>query len=275
MKKFLTAVLVLGIAIQMISCSALDIIADSTVKSYNEGNASSYDGGASDGSSSERSSEGKNRNERSQGNSIPPQMIPMMFPAFYYAYFFWAGAYTSESLKPGEWAKYEFINHEKDADSEKGYLTKAYLRKESKTVSWYLLKFGSQKNWMSFTFKVENNSNVTAILFKTNDSAEQEISINQNNPVVLQNPQNAAINYKTLPKERVQTAAGKFNAFKWSVSAYNAKNQEGGKVSIYISPAVPGYLVKYEINEINKDYQGLASMSLVAFGKNAPKEIKD
>lgn len=269
MKK--TLLLICVMALFSAGCS---VITDTLLnKSQDYGAKNSQDDSASSGSYSGGSSSG---HSSGSGGGIPPQMVPMMFTSFYYAYFTWGGMYYGESLKPGEWAKYEFTAKDKNEKKEKAYLVKAFLNKDKKD-SWYRLKFGSEKEWMSFDFKVNESKQVIGMIYKNSGGQNGEIAIS--NPIELamyQQPQ-SSLNFQSLPKESMKVTAGRFETYKFG---YTYKGQSNGKnvgssFQAYISPKVPGFLVKYEA-EGNEDAENsVVTMELVAYGKNANKELKN
>jgi len=274
MKQWIAA-LILGLFV-FSGCSVMESVADRVIS---DNLASSSESGQDSSSDSPSDSEGSSRSSGDRSGKyqgMPPQMIPMLFPALYAAYFYWGGVYMADSLKPGEWAKYEFVSREGKKE-EKAFLTKAFLSREGKNGGWYYFKIGDQENsWMSFTFKVEEGQKVTRITLKNSQGQVQEAAITD--PIALLNPAieqtSGAPSLKNLPREKVSVPAGKLDCYKWAVSSKDAEGNSV-QVEIFLAPSVPGYLAKYQVSHQSEEGRGIGSMTLTAYGKNAAKELKD
>jgi len=247
--KVCVAFVLIGI---MGGCSALTdmVLQDAGTRStQNENNTESN--GAKSGLS--------NKDNEGESVVLPPQMVGLMFGVFYQIYFSWGGLFNHESLRSGEWAKYEFTETKKR--QEKIYITKACLAKK-KTGMNYLLKIESKKDWMKLDFNINSAFQLSSLRYSNSQGMNQEIE-NVSFALEAQNF-NYQFPFKTMPRKTIMTSLGKQLTYEYKLG----QTQE--QYSIYLSPKVPGYLVLWEAE--NKGEK--SRMQLIAYGKKADLEVK-
>jgi hypothetical protein len=261
LKTGLTVLFLILFSLVQFGCSAIEQITNSAIEDQMSKNSSSGGGNGSGGSGGSGGAGGGQF-------VVSANMVNLMFPVFYYGYFTWGGVYDENSLKPGEWAVYEY-SHKGEENSGKAYITKAFLEQKGTQKLFRLKLENQQQEWMSLDFAVDNNQ-VKTVVYRTKDESSKEIQLSS--PMTVERADEKMSNqirYNKLPRKTVKVPAGTFSAYIYDMKI---KDKEDGDtiINIYVSRKVPGYLVKYEIT--NK--QGKNEMTLIKYGKNARQELK-
>lgn len=251
MKK-LKVLVAMVLMVLMGACSALTdmVLQDTAARTSQNENDSGSDVG--NGNTAEKGSDDKSV-------ILPPQMVGMMFGVFYHIYFSWGGLYNHESLKAGQWAKYEFS--ETGKKQETVFITKACLSKNKAGMN-YLLKIENKKDWMKLNFAIDAALKLSSLRYSSSQGANQEIQ-NVSFAVEAQNF-NYQFPFATMPKKTVETSAGKQLTYEYKLG------QDKEQYALYLNPKVPGYLVLWEARNQKKQ----SRMQLVAYGKNAAVEVR-
>ncbi len=263
MKKILTLTVIC--IFSLTSCSGLSEMILNTGKNLHSNEEKSTEVASNNQRTTTSNSKKQSKSTKNLKFMYPAVLMGPMFSTLYYAYFTWGGVYTKNSLRPGHWAKYKYVVKESNgATSDDLFITKAFLKRTKKS-DFFRLKIENNKEWILFDFEIDKKNYLQSILYKNSNG--ESTTINSSTPILTF--KNTNLNFRKLPSKTIRIKKRNIRSYKFSMNF--SSDEEINKINIFLSPRIPGYLVKYVVE--NSENEKLI-MELIKYGRRAKKDLR-